>query len=178
MDLTSFVPPSRVQPFGDQRHRDSAIVSKLKHEEFTVESYNANICFFVNGEYVELVAGDISPEATLSVFLRLRRLTGTKVGCGAGGCGACTVTLARGKWEGLLPSTELLPNPGACSEWGSHHHSGGAWGHRQTSCTANCLCEASCHAVLLLYPRFHYVLVQQTFTKWRTGTHGATGDYL
>ncbi|KAL8590330.1 hypothetical protein ACOMHN_006446 [Nucella lapillus] len=52
------------------------------------------LLFFVNGKKVEVSNPD--PETTLLQYLRLHlRLTGTKLGCGEGGCGACTVMLSR-----------------------------------------------------------------------------------
>nr|DAA64405.1 TPA_inf: aldehyde oxidase beta [Tetraodon nigroviridis] len=55
------------------------------------------LCFFVNGRKVSEAHAD--PETTLLTFLRDSaasvRLTGTKYGCGGGGCGACTVMLSR-----------------------------------------------------------------------------------
>jgi aerobic-type carbon monoxide dehydrogenase small subunit (CoxS/CutS family) len=38
-------------------------------------------------------AGDVEPRASLADFIRERGLTGTKVGCEQGACGACTVQL-------------------------------------------------------------------------------------
>ena len=38
---------------------------------------------------------DPEPETTLLTYLRLKlRLCGTKLGCGEGGCGACTVMVS------------------------------------------------------------------------------------
>jgi CO/xanthine dehydrogenase Mo-binding subunit/aerobic-type carbon monoxide dehydrogenase small subunit (CoxS/CutS family) len=52
---------------------------------------NTHIDFELNGEAVSV---DVSPTARLSSILRDElRLTGTKVGCDAGDCGACTVLL-------------------------------------------------------------------------------------
>lgn len=53
------------------------------------------VCF-VNGKRHELHARDIEPGATLLHFLRQNcNLTGTKLVCGEGGCGACTVLLSK-----------------------------------------------------------------------------------
>ncbi|XP_059183974.1 aldehyde oxidase 6 isoform X2 [Centropristis striata] len=52
------------------------------------------LCFFINGKKVTEDHAD--PETTLLSFLREKlRLTGTKYGCGGGGCGACTVMVSR-----------------------------------------------------------------------------------
>uniref|UniRef100_A0A3B4XG15 Xanthine dehydrogenase/oxidase n=1 Tax=Seriola lalandi dorsalis TaxID=1841481 RepID=A0A3B4XG15_SERLL len=52
------------------------------------------LCFFVNGKKVTENHAD--PETMLLSFLREKlRLTGTKYGCGGGGCGACTVMVSR-----------------------------------------------------------------------------------
>uniref|UniRef100_F1KRL5 xanthine dehydrogenase n=1 Tax=Ascaris suum TaxID=6253 RepID=F1KRL5_ASCSU len=51
------------------------------------------LILYVNGERVE--EKDVDPRTTLAVFLRdHRRLTGTKIGCNEGGCGACTVMIS------------------------------------------------------------------------------------
>ncbi|XP_061899697.1 aldehyde oxidase 1-like isoform X1 [Entelurus aequoreus] len=52
------------------------------------------LCFFVNGKKV--TEEHVDPETRLLSFLRQKlRLTGTKYGCGGGGCGACTVMVSR-----------------------------------------------------------------------------------
>ncbi|XP_037552436.1 aldehyde oxidase 1 [Nematolebias whitei] len=52
------------------------------------------LCVFINGKKVTEEHAD--PETMLLSFLRERlRLTGTKSGCGGGGCGACTVMVSR-----------------------------------------------------------------------------------
>ncbi|XP_077979745.1 xanthine dehydrogenase/oxidase-like [Glandiceps talaboti] len=52
------------------------------------------LIFFVNGK--KITNGDIDPETTLLSYLRNKlHLTGSKLGCGEGGCGACTVMLSR-----------------------------------------------------------------------------------
>uniref|UniRef100_A0A8D3D478 Xanthine dehydrogenase/oxidase n=1 Tax=Scophthalmus maximus TaxID=52904 RepID=A0A8D3D478_SCOMX len=53
-----------------------------------------DLYFYINGKKVTENHAD--PEMTLLSFLREKlRLTGTKFGCGGGGCGACTVMVSR-----------------------------------------------------------------------------------
>ncbi|XP_078099993.1 aldehyde oxidase 6 [Sander vitreus] len=59
----------------------------------SAEKEGDTLCFFVNGKKVTVSHAD--PETTLLSFLREElRLTGTKYGCGGGGCGACTVMVS------------------------------------------------------------------------------------
>nr|XP_022334415.1 xanthine dehydrogenase/oxidase-like isoform X1 [Crassostrea virginica] len=52
------------------------------------------LVFYVNGRQVEESHPD--PETTLLQYLRQKlKLVGTKLGCGEGGCGACTVMLSK-----------------------------------------------------------------------------------
>ena len=53
--------------------------------------YARDLQVYVNG--TKVVVANPQPEMTLLDFLRVEvGLTGTKLGCGEGGCGACTVT--------------------------------------------------------------------------------------
>nr|XP_003925726.2 aldehyde oxidase isoform X3 [Saimiri boliviensis boliviensis] len=52
------------------------------------------LLFYVNGRKV--TEKNVDPETMLLPYLRRKlRLTGTKYGCGGGGCGACTVMISR-----------------------------------------------------------------------------------
>uniref|UniRef100_A0A8D1NI77 aldehyde oxidase n=1 Tax=Sus scrofa TaxID=9823 RepID=A0A8D1NI77_PIG len=54
----------------------------------------AELLFYVNGRKV--IEKNVNPETMLLPYLRKKlRLTGTKYGCGGGGCGACTVMISR-----------------------------------------------------------------------------------
>ncbi|CAK9019480.1 unnamed protein product, partial [Durusdinium trenchii] len=56
--------------------------------------WRTQLSFHVNGKAVKVE--DAQPHQTLLWFLREKLgLTGTKLGCGEGGCGACTVTVSQ-----------------------------------------------------------------------------------
>ncbi|CAP70560.1 uncharacterized protein PODANS_3_6240 [Podospora anserina S mat+] len=63
--------------------------------------YSDTITFYLNGTRV--VLDDVDPEATLLEYLRGIGLTGTKLGCSEGGCGACTLVLS-----GFNPTTKKI----------------------------------------------------------------------
>uniref|UniRef100_A0ACD5UUT5 Uncharacterized protein n=2 Tax=Avena sativa TaxID=4498 RepID=A0ACD5UUT5_AVESA len=54
------------------------------------------VVFALNGRRYELAAGEVHPSTTLLEFIRTKTpFTGTKLGCGEGGCGACVVLIAK-----------------------------------------------------------------------------------
>ncbi|EKD21404.1 uncharacterized protein L3040_000560 [Drepanopeziza brunnea f. sp. 'multigermtubi'] len=56
-------------------------------------TYDDTLRFYLNGTRV--ILGEFDPETTLLEYLRGIGLTGTKLGCAEGGCGACTVVVSQ-----------------------------------------------------------------------------------
>ena len=66
---------------------------------------SSSITFSINGKIVELNEGEFDPMMKLSDFLRSDQyfhLIGTKIGCGEGGCGACTVIMSNRSSNGAI----------------------------------------------------------------------------
>ena len=77
--------PSKIGP---------AVPSESLHSLSTVtHDYDDTLRFYLNGTPITL--DTIDPEITLLEYLRGIGLTGTKLGCAEGGCGACTVVVSQ-----------------------------------------------------------------------------------
>ncbi|RPB08102.1 hypothetical protein P167DRAFT_494625 [Morchella conica CCBAS932] len=87
----------------------SAALTPLIQRTFT----NSTLTFWLNGTKLSL--NNVDPEATLLDFIRSQRgLKGTKLGCGEGGCGACTIVVQQrnsttGRIEHLSVNACLAP---------------------------------------------------------------------
>lgn len=71
----------------------NAARSICSQEEPAAVKYESSIVLYVNSEKHVLAA--VHPHKTLQDFLHEKGLTGTKVSCAQGACGACSVAIAR-----------------------------------------------------------------------------------
>ncbi|XP_008556718.1 xanthine dehydrogenase [Microplitis demolitor] len=78
----------------DDTNQESAIDSLVFGHEVTKSKESSTLVFYVNGQ--EIQDSNVNPEWTLLYYIRNKlKLSGTKLGCAEGGCGACTVMVSR-----------------------------------------------------------------------------------
>ena len=85
-------------------------------KEKDVKDKKTSVEFELNGHLVSAVFEEGMETVTLASFLRARGLTGTKVSCAEGGCGACTVLLqdTAGNQPDWRPVNACLRLVGSC----------------------------------------------------------------
>ncbi|KAJ5156616.1 hypothetical protein N7492_009419 [Penicillium capsulatum] len=81
---------------------DSAVgVEKVTSLAQLTNDWDDTIRFYLNG--TKVAVDTVNPEVTLLEYLRGIGLTGTKLGCAEGGCGACTVVVSH-----INPTTKKI----------------------------------------------------------------------
>ncbi|KAJ5732781.1 hypothetical protein N7493_004262 [Penicillium malachiteum] len=89
--------PGILQPKSDPE----VAVQKVTSLAELTEEWDDTIRFYLNGTKVAI--DTVNPEVTLLEYLRGVGLTGTKLGCAEGGCGACTVVVSH-----INPTTKKI----------------------------------------------------------------------
>ena len=91
------------------------------HRSFSSSASQRNIEFLLNGRKVVLREGEFDPTKSLLSWLRSEKvhMVGTKLVCGEGGCGACTVVLT--KYDPITKKIVHLPVDSCLMPLGQAH---------------------------------------------------------
>lgn len=81
--------PGILLPSVEVANLENSPANELKR---LAKEWSSKLTFYLNGTKILLDNPD--PEATILEYIRATGLTGTKLGCAEGGCGACTVIVA------------------------------------------------------------------------------------
>lgn len=80
----------RMAPSAEPHHYSGRETASTAYESIA----SSTLSFYLNGSPVSLEGNHFDPDTSLLSFIRSQPgLTGTKLGCGEGGCGACIVVL-------------------------------------------------------------------------------------
>lgn len=143
-----------------------------------VDEYDDTLRFYLNGTKVTLDTAD--PEVTLLEYLRGIGLTGTKLGCAEGGCGACTVVCHSCSRSNVASSDQNVGYlaiqshnttdiPCLCQclssavgerRWQACHHSRRHWQCQSTPPHTRACCHGQWQPVRLLHPWNSHELVR------------------
>ena len=98
------------------------MLSSISRRSASSSAYQNYIDFYLNGKHIILKEGEFDPIESVADFLRSdkNKLYGTKIGCGEGGCGACTVVLS--SYDPITKTVKHRPINSCLTPVGQLHH--------------------------------------------------------